>query len=112
VKIYYGGQDKKAFELEKLLGNYTYTDKETKQQKQRPLLYANEIREMDNEILVFPSGQKPLKLKTTPAYKQRSLRKKLEMKLEQEELLQEQNDYSITYIDLEPYQQKIQQLND
>lgn len=112
VKIYYGGQDKKAFELEKLLGNYTYTDKETNQQKQRPLLYANQIREMDNEILVFPSGQKPLIVKVTPAYKQRSLRKKLEMKLEQDELLQEQNNYSISYIDLESYQKTIQQPND
>lgn len=102
VKVYYGGQDKKAFELEKLLGNYTYTDKESGQQKQRPLLYASEIRELDREVIVLPNGQKPLKLKVTPAYKQSRLRKRLTMQAE------ENNgtglDYSVQYIDLSKYQ--------
>ena len=108
VKCYYGGQDKKAFELEKLLGNYTYTDKENKQKKQRPLMYASEIRELDKEIIVLPNGHKPLKVKITPAYKQSKLRKKLAMegKFQTEDIV----DYSIQYIDLEPY--RIQQHED
>lgn len=101
VKCYYGGQDKKAFELEKLLGNYSYTDKESGQKKQRPLLYASEIRELDNEIIVLPNGQKPLKVKVTPAYKQSKLRKRLAMKNDTpaEDIV----NYSIQYIDLTPY---------
>ncbi len=101
VKVYYGGQDKKAFELEKLLGNYTYTDKDNGQKKQRPLLYASEIRELDNEIIVLPNGQKPLKLRVTPAYKQRKLRKRLAMEVDNE--MQDIADYTIQYIDLTPY---------
>lgn len=101
VKCYYGGQDKKAFELEKLLGNYSYTDKESKQKKQRPLMYASEIRELDNEIIVLPNGQKPLKVKVTPAYKQSKLRSKLAMQndIETDSVL----DYNIQYIDLSPF---------
>ena len=104
VKCYYGGQDKKAFELEKLLGNYTYTDKESKQKKQRPLLHASEIRELNNEIIVLPNGQKPLKVKVTPAYKQSKLRKRLAMKndIPTEDIM----NYSIQYIDLEPYREE------
>lgn len=101
VKVYYGGQDKKAFELEKLLGNYTYTDKDNGQKKQRPLLYASEIRELDNEVIVLPNGQKPLKLKVTPAYKQSKLRKRLAMEVDNE--MQDIADYTIQYIGLTPY---------
>ena len=102
VKCYYGGQDKKAFELEKLLGNYSYEDKESKNKKTRPLMYASEIRELDTEILVIPNGQKSLKVKITPAYKQRRLRKKLALRMDDgasDQLV----DYSIQYIDLTPY---------
>ncbi|WP_396602073.1 type IV secretory system conjugative DNA transfer family protein [Algibacter sp. R77976] len=101
VKCYYGGQDKKAFELEKLLGYYSYTDKESKQKKQRPLMYASEIRELDSEIIVLPNGQKPLKVKVTPAYKQSKLRSKLAMQndIETDSVL----DYNIQYIDLSPF---------
>lgn len=107
VKIYHGGQDKKAFELEKLLGNYTYTDKETKQKVKRPLMTATEIREMDGEVLVIPSGQKPLKVKTTPAYKQSKLRRQLAMELPQnEEEDAKPIDYSIQYIDLTNYREQ------
>ncbi len=101
IKCYYGGQDKKAFELEKLLGNYTYTDRETDQKKQRPLLYASEIRELDDQIIVLPNGQKPLKLKVTPAYRQRRLRKQLAMEASTDD--GETLEYTIQYIDLEPY---------
>ena len=105
VKCYYGGQDKKAFELEKLLGNYTYTDKETNQKKQRPLLYASEIRELDNEVIVLPNGKKPLKVKVTPAYKQSRLRKRLAM--ESTTNSDQPIEYTIQYIDLEPYRKNI-----
>lgn len=103
VKCYYGGQDKKAFELEKLLGNYTYTDKDTNQKKSRPLLYASEIRELDDEIIVLVNGQKPLKVKVTPAFKQTKLRKQLS--LHPEPITKEEFplEYTIQYIDLEPY---------
>lgn len=101
VKCYYGGQDKKAFELEKLLGSYTYEDKTSKQKKTRPLMYANEIRELDNEILVIPNGKKSLKVKVIPAYKQSKLRKRLAM--ESQEETDERIEYSIQYIDLSPY---------
>lgn len=101
VKCYYGGQDKKAFELEKLLGSYTYTDRETDQKRQRPLLYASEIRELDDQIIVLPNGQKPLKLKVTPAYKQKRLRRQLAMTANTED--GGTLEYIIQYIDLEPY---------
>lgn len=79
TKIYYGGQDTKAFELEKLLGTYTVEDKETKQKKQVPLMTAHQIREMDGKVLVLTSGKKPIKVKVTPAYKERKLRRRLAM---------------------------------
>lgn len=110
TKVFYGGLDKKAHELEKLLGNYSYTDKETKQKRERPLMYASEIREMDNEILVIPNGQKPLKVKFTPAYKQSRLRKRLAMVAEHQ--LEEPLEYSIQYIDLSPYRDGVESKTD
>jgi type IV secretory pathway TraG/TraD family ATPase VirD4 len=101
VKCYYGGLDKKAFELEKLLGSYSYENKPSKQKKTRPLMYASEIREMDNEILVIPNGQKSLKVKVTPAYKQPRLRKRLAMVFEKP--VEAPLEYSIQYIDLSLY---------
>ncbi|WP_299213550.1 type IV secretory system conjugative DNA transfer family protein [uncultured Dokdonia sp.] len=102
VKCYHGASEKKAFELEKLLGNYTYTDKETKQKVKRSLMTASEIREMDGEILVIANGKKPLKVKAIPAYKQRRLIKNLNKEL-RENNEEQIADYSIQYIDLEPY---------
>jgi type IV secretory pathway TraG/TraD family ATPase VirD4 len=101
VKCFYGGLDKKAHELEKLLGNYSYMDKETGQKRERPLMFASQIRQMDSEVLVLPNGQKPLKVKVTPAYKQSQLRKRLAMVAEHQ--LEEPLEYSIQYIDLSPY---------
>ncbi|SDW81704.1 Type IV secretory system Conjugative DNA transfer [Lutibacter oricola] len=103
VKCYYGGQDKKAFELEKLLGQYEYTDKKTGHIKNRPLLTAPEIRELDNEIIVLVNSQKPLKVKVTPAYKQSRLRKQLDMVALVHEQDEELIEYTIQYIDLTPY---------
>lgn len=105
VKIYYGGQDKKAFELEKLLGTYSYTEKGSEHKKTRPLMYASEIREMDNQIIVLPNGQKPLKVKVTPTYKQSKLRKRLAMERSFEDA-KTRSEYSVQYIDLEPYRAK------
>lgn len=101
IKVYYGGLDQKAHQLEKLLGNYSYTDKDTGQKRERPLMYASEIREMDNHVLVLPNGKKPLKIKITPAYKQSRLRKRLAMA--DESPMEEPLEYSIQYIDLSPY---------
>ncbi|MFV0571710.1 MAG: type IV secretory system conjugative DNA transfer family protein [Xanthomarina gelatinilytica] len=105
VKCYYGGQDKKTFELEKLLGNYSYEDGNTGQVKSRPLMYASEIREMDEDILVLTNGKKPIKVRTKPAYKQRKLRKRLAMEIDNTDA-EHIVDYSIQYIDLTPYQEQ------
>ncbi|WP_299111984.1 type IV secretory system conjugative DNA transfer family protein [uncultured Winogradskyella sp.] len=110
VKCYYGGQDKKAFELEKLLGSYSYVDGSSGQTKSRPLMYASEIREMDDEILVITNGQKPIKVRTKPAYKQSKLRKRLAMELDTE-VQEEPMDYNIQYIDLSPYKDEIKDKN-
>ena len=91
------------------LGNIHYEDKKSKTQKTRPLLTATQIREMDEEVLVIPSGQKPLKVKITPAYKQARLRKKMAMEqveYEEDKDTQEASKpitYSIQYIDLDPF---------
>ena len=71
-------------------------------------MYASEIQQLQNEVLVLVSGQKPLKLKTTPAYKQRRLKRAMQM----DDLTKQEQlpvDYSIQYIDLEPYRKRVQQ---
>jgi type IV secretory pathway TraG/TraD family ATPase VirD4 len=105
VKVYYGGQEKKSFELEKLLGMQIKKDSKTGKESKTPLMTASQIREMNEEILVIPNGQKPLKVSITPAYKQSSLRKKMEMK--QDDEAQEQlPEYTIQYIDLAPFRKE------
>jgi len=98
---YHGASDTKAFELEKLLGTYRYTDRETEQKLKRPLMTASEIREMDGEVLVITNGKKPVKVKATPAYKQRRLVRNLNKELPEDD--QQIADYSVQYIDLKPY---------
>lgn len=105
----HGASDKKAFELEKLLGTYTYTDKETKQKVKRPLMTASEIREMDGEALVITNGKKPVKVKTTPAYKQRRLVKNLNKEVLEDD--EQVADYRIQYIDLSPYRETTENTN-
>lgn len=105
LKCYYGGQNKKSLELERLLGTYTYTDSKTDQKKTRPLMYASEIQQLKDQMLVLVSGGKPLRLKLHPAYKQRRLRRYMQM-----EPIQDNHppiDYSIRYIDLSPYREDI-----
>ena len=90
--------------MERLLGTFEYIDKDSKQKKKRPLMHASEIRELDNQIIVLPNGQKPLKVKITPAYKQSRLRKQLAMELE---LIEDTSvEYCIQYIDLKPYRKQ------
>jgi len=105
LKCYYGGQNKKSLELEKLLGNYTYADKKTEQNKSRPLMYASEIQQMKDEVLVLVSGEKPIKTKITPAYKQPRLQKYLHMKRKDDEI--PVSNYRIQYIDLQPYKDRV-----
>jgi len=102
----YGSQTKKSLELERLLGSYTYTDPKTKKKIKRPLMYASEIQQLKDEILVLVSGQKPWRLKTTPAYKQRRLKRAMQMDIDTE-ATEEPIVYSIQYIDLEPYRQNV-----
>ncbi|PTT76540.1 MULTISPECIES: type IV secretory system conjugative DNA transfer family protein [unclassified Chryseobacterium] len=79
IKCYYGGLGEETYALERMLGIYEYKDKKSGAAKQRSLMTASEIREMKDEILVLPSGDKPLKVRVTHAYKQKELIQKLQM---------------------------------
>ena len=104
VKCFYGGIDsKKALEIERMLGSYTYTCKKTKHTKKRPLIYASEIQQLDGEILVLSSNKKPIRTKITPAYKQPKLQKYLQMESPVAE--HPPVEYGIQYIDLDPYRE-------
>lgn len=100
VKCYYGGLTHEIYDLERILGNYEYNDKKSNNTKQRPLLTASEIREMKDEILVIPSGDKPLKVSVTPAYKQSELFRKLNLRSQNRPPVE---NFTISYIDLTPY---------
>ena len=106
IKSYYGGLTKKSAELERIIGTYSYKDKQSKSIKTRPLMYASEIREMEDEILVLPSGKKPLKMSIKPAYKQRKLVSRMQMESTREN--HPPIDYSIQYIDLSPYREQLE----
>jgi len=106
VKCYYGGLGDETYQMEKILGKYEYQpDKESKHTKTRSLMTTSEIREMKDEILVLSSGEKPLKIKVTEAYKQRKLMKRLQMDdlTEEAEIIES---FSIEYIPLEEYKNK------
>jgi type IV secretory pathway TraG/TraD family ATPase VirD4 len=107
LKCYYGGQNKKSLELERLLGSYSYKDKKSEQYKTRPLMYASEIQQMKDEVLVLVSGEKPFKTKITPAYKQRKLKNYLAMELKEEEEETPIAKYCIQYIDLKTYKERV-----
>ena len=100
VKIYFGGLGEETYNLERVLGSYEYKDKETGGIRQRPLMTAGEIREMQNEILVLPSGEKPLKIPITPAYMQRDLVAKLNTRPKRK---LHPVQYSVSYLDLSNY---------
>jgi type IV secretory pathway TraG/TraD family ATPase VirD4 len=100
VKCYYGGLGQEAYDLERVLGNFEYKDGKSESIRQRPLMTASEIREMKDEILVIPSGEKPLKVPITPAYKQKLLVAKLNTRPKSKP---QPVQYNVSYIDLSIY---------
>ncbi len=101
VKCYYGGLGEESFQLEKILGQFEYSDKKTGAVRQRPLMTASEIREMKDEIIVLSSGEKPLKVKIIPAFLQKELIRKLNINSNRQTT---PVNYNVSYIDLNPYQ--------
>ena len=99
-KVYFGGLTNEVYDLEKILGNYDYIDKESRNIRQRPLMTASEIREMKDEILVLISGEKPLKVPITPAYKQPELLRKLNLRSQNPQPVE---NFTVSYIDLTPF---------
>lgn len=99
TKVYFGGLTHEVYDLEKILGNYEYKDQESGNMRQRPLMTASEIREM-NDILVLISGEKPLKVPITPAYRQPGLVRKLNMRYQNPQPVA---NFTVRYIDLTPY---------
>ena len=62
---------------------------------------ASEIREMTkDEILIIPSGDKPLKVPVTPAYKQPELVRKLNLRSQNPQPVE---NFTVSYIDLTPF---------
>ena len=100
VKCYFGGLGQEAYDLERVLGNFEYKDDKSVAIRQRALMTASEIREMKDEILVIPSGEKPLKVPITPAYKQKLLVAKLNTRPRSKP---QPVQYSVSYIDLSIY---------
>ena len=99
-KVYFGGLTNEVYDLEKILGNYDYIDKESRNIRQRPLMTASEIREMKDEVLVLISGEKPLKVPITPAYKQPELVRKLNLRSQNPQPVE---NFTVSYIDLTPF---------
>lgn len=102
VKAYYGGLGEESYQLEKILGQFEYKDKKSGQYRQRPLMTASEIREMQNEIIVLPSGSKPLKVTITPAFQQKELMRKLKIRRRRQPMPQ---NHSVQYINLQAFKQ-------
>lgn len=100
TKVYFGGLTSEVYDLERILGNYEYKDKDTGSMRQRPLLTASEIREMKDEVLVLISGEKPLKVPITPAYKQPELVRKLNLRSQNPQPVE---NFTVSYIDLTPF---------
>lgn len=99
VKCYYGGLGEEAYNLERILGTFEYKDEKTGI-RQRALMTASEIREMNDEILVIVSGEKPLKVPITPAFKQPELVRKLNLRSQRR---QPAPNYTVSYLDLSQY---------
>jgi type IV secretory pathway TraG/TraD family ATPase VirD4 len=100
VKCFFGGLGQEAYDLERILGNFEYKDEKSGAIRQRALMTASEIREMKDEILVIPSGEKPLKVPITPAYKQKLLVAKLNTRPKSKP---QPVQYNVSYIDLSIY---------
>lgn len=103
TKVYFTGLTDECNRLEKILGQYTYEDKETGSKRTRSLMTVDEIRTMPKDrVLIIPSGMRPIYAKTTPYYKQRKLVKYLNLKApENYEIIPEH--YEVEYIDIRPY---------
>ncbi len=99
TKCYYAGLGEEAYQLERILGSFEYKD-EKMGIRQRALMTASEIREMKDEILVIVSGEKPLKVPITPAFKQPALVRKLNLRSQRR---QPAPNYTVTYLDLTPF---------
>lgn len=100
VKSYFGGLGEEAYQIERILGSYEYKDPKTGSIRQRALMTASEVREMKDQIIVLPSGDKPLKLKITPAFKQKDLILKLQLPYQN---LFRHTPLFVSYLDLNPY---------
>lgn len=100
VKSYYAGLGEEAYQLERILGNFEYKDEKSGGIRQRALMTASEIREMKDEILVIVSGEKPLKVPITPAFKQPDLVRKLNLRSQRR---QPTPNYTVSYLDLSQY---------
>lgn len=100
VKSYYAGLGEEAYQLERILGNFEYKDEKSGGIRQRALMTASEIREMKDEILVIVSGEKPLKVPITPAFKQPDLVRKLHLRSQRR---QPTPNYTVSYLDLSQY---------
>ena len=100
VKCFFGGLGQEAYDLERILGNFEYKDEKSGAIRQRALMTASEIREMKDSILVIPSGEKPLKVPITPAYKQKLVVAKLNTRPKSKP---QPVQYSVSYIDLSIY---------
>jgi type IV secretory pathway TraG/TraD family ATPase VirD4 len=109
VKVYFTGLTDESENLSKILGEYEYED-EKGMTRTRRLMTADEIRTMPkNQVLIIPSGGKPLKVKTTPYYKQRWMVEALNMKAETN--LGHENPkpsftYTAVYLDLSTFKKK------
>lgn len=105
TKVYFTGLTDECNRLEKILGQYTYEDKETGGKRIRSLKTADEIRTMPKDrVLIIPSGMRPIYAKTTPYYKQKRLVKFLELEppndSPDEEIVKQ---HEIKYLDIEQY---------
>ncbi len=111
VKCYFGGLGEETFSLEKTIGKYEYQDKKTGHIRHRSLLTASEIRELKDEILIIPSGEKPLKVNVVPTYKQKNLIKRLEMESSDENVIPIL-DYTVQYLNLDEYREQPDKSNE
>ncbi len=100
VKSYFGGLGEESYQLERILGQFEYKDKASEVIRQRPLMTASEIREMKNDIIVLPSGDKPLKITVTPAYQQRDPVRKLNLRRRRQPT---PINFQVQYINLSSY---------
>ncbi len=109
VKVYFTGLTDESENLSKILGEYEYED-EKGHTRTRRLMTADEIRTMPkNQVLIIPSGAKPLKVKTIPYYKQKWMVDALNMKGEtqaENEDPKAQPNYTAVYLDLSAFKKK------